>query len=477
MASWLTAVAVCLTVWLVSAPDTSGFAGPLRVAGQLWLLAHHAGLAVPTGRVVLAPLGFTALCVVALLHAAAGPITRTAQLPYAALGAATGYGGVAALITYAARTSDVRPDVAQAVLAAGCFGALVPTATYWRRILDLGFPLWTEDAARAAALALAALLGGGAALFAGSFVLHAFVARGAAASAWPASFSDALGMFALALAVFPNAVTWAAAYLVGPGFAVGVGTAVGPLGVRIGAQPAFPLLAAVPATSTYPYALAALAVPLAAGVCVGVLVRRARWPFRKSLRATGAATLSTALVLGLLATLSGGPVGGGRMATLGPSGWRVATATLVLLGVGAGTVVVLPEAVRAIRRWSVQRMLRDARTQSVEAWGSVLRASVSLVPKRRVVDERGEAAGVVMPDGPSETETEAETHVKAEVGVAETDDPSQPADPKSAEQSVEASDDSTTTDEAPAASDAPTDQSGESAEPAEPAEPSDPEQP
>jgi hypothetical protein len=375
VASWLAAVAVCLTVWLVSAPDTSGVLGPLRVAGQLWLVAHHVSLALPAGRIALAPLGFTALLVVALLHAAVGPITRAAQLPYAALGSATGYSAAAALIAMGAATGDVRPDAGQAVLAAACFGALVPTATHWRRVLGLGFPAWTVDAARAAACSLAVLLGGGAALLACSLVAHDFfgvggviggIGNGSAnpvSDGWPNRFADAVGIFLLALALFPNAIAWATAYLSGPGFAVGTATGVGPFGVRVGPVPSFPLLTAVPTTSTYPYALVLLAVPVAAGICLGMMIRSARRTLRDSLRATGAATTAAALAVGLLATLSGGPLAGGRMATLGPSGWRAAAATLVLLGVTAGVVVVLPDLALAVRRLSVRGLLVSVRSR------------------------------------------------------------------------------------------------------------------
>lgn len=365
-AGWLAAVAVCLTVWLVSGPDTGGVLGPVRVGGQLWLVAHHVSLTIPSGRIALAPLGFTALLVLALLHAAVGPVTRAAQLPYAALGSATGYSVAAALITFGAATSDVRPDIGQAVLAAACFGAVVPTATHWRRVRALGVPAWSGDAMRAAACALAVLLGSGAALLATSLVAHNFFGADNSASAspgWPAGFADAIGMFLLALAFFPNAIIWATAYLAGPGFAVGTGTGVGPFGVRVGAMPSFPLLTAVPTTSTYPYALALLAVPVAAGLCLGVMVRLARRTLRDSLRATGTATAGVALVVGLLATLSGGPLASGRMATLGPSGWRAAAGTLVLLGATAGVVVVLPDLALAVRRLSVRGLLSAGRSR------------------------------------------------------------------------------------------------------------------
>jgi len=48
------------------------------------------------------------------------------------------------------------------------------------------------------------------------------------------------------LAYVPNAIVWAIAYTLGPGFAFGTGTVVAPTGSALGAVPLFPMLAAIP---------------------------------------------------------------------------------------------------------------------------------------------------------------------------------------------------------------------------------------
>ena len=48
------------------------------------------------------------------------------------------------------------------------------------------------------------------------------------------------------LGYLPNAVIWAIAFTLGPGFAFGTGTVVAPTGSALGTLPAFPLLAALP---------------------------------------------------------------------------------------------------------------------------------------------------------------------------------------------------------------------------------------
>ncbi|MEY9861896.1 hypothetical protein ABH935_007539 [Catenulispora sp. GAS73] len=355
IATWLAAVTLCVTVWLVSAPNTAGLTGPLRVGGQLWLLGHHAALDVPAGRVALAPLGFTALLVFALWHTAVAPVARPVHLAYTAFGAATGYCLVAALVASGAATGDVRPDTAQAVLFAVLFGALVPTAARWRRIA--GFcdaPRWVSTAARAAATSGAVLVGGGALVLAGTLIAHLPEAG------WPRGVADAVGMFLLSLALLPNAVAWSASFALGPGFAVGTGTGVSVLSTKVGALPVFPLLGALPRNGSriFPYDLAFLALPVAAGVTLALVVTRAgHHALGDRVRALSAAAVVVALLAGLAATLSGGPLAGGRMATLGPSGWRTAAATLLLLGVTAAVVVLAPPLALAVRGLPLRRVL------------------------------------------------------------------------------------------------------------------------
>ncbi|GAA1977493.1 cell division protein PerM [Catenulispora subtropica] len=374
VATWLVAVTVCVVVWLVSAPNTAGVWGPLRVAGQLWLLGHHVALDVPAGRVAMAPLGFTALLLFALWHTTAAPVVRPVQVAYTAFGAATGYGLVAAVVAAGAATADVHPDTAQAVPFAVLFGALVPTAARWRRIAAFCvLPRWVVTAARAAGVAGAVLIGGSAAALAGALAGHLPEAG------WPQGIGDACGMLLLSLAVLPNAVLWATAFVLGPGFAAGTGTAVNVLNVKTGALPLFPLLGALPRSGShlYPYGLAFLAVPVVAGVAAALVVTRARHRrLGDRVRATGAASAAVALTVGLAATLSGGPLAGGRMAAFGPSGWRTAAATLVLVGVGAAAVVLLPPSALAVRRLCVRRL-------SVRR---LLDAVAVLVPRRRAAE-------------------------------------------------------------------------------------------
>ncbi|MCU1545354.1 MAG: hypothetical protein JWP30_454 [Homoserinimonas sp.] len=145
------------------------------------------------------------------------------------------------------------------------------------------------------------------------------------------------------LAFVPNLVVWAGAWLIGPGFAIGSGSAVSPLGTTLGPLPAIPVLGALP-TGDLAWGFLGLLVPIIAGFLAGVVVRprllrgigtrsRALW-FSVTGFSVGA---TAALLLGLLAWASAGSAGPGRLAEVGPSALWVGV--FVLLEVGLAGVL------------------------------------------------------------------------------------------------------------------------------------------
>src|SRR5260221_327316 len=152
------------------------------------------------------------------------------------------------------------------------------------------------------------------------------------------------GLLLLAqVAYLPNAVLWAIAYMLGPGFAVGAGTVAGPSGSVLGPMPAFPLLAALPAGShgSGPGWLASLmlAVPYLAGAAGGVLVARiAPTSVLESAPIRGfCCGLLSGIVLGVVAAFACGPVRHGRLAVLVPSPWQLAAGAAPVGGGRAAT--------------------------------------------------------------------------------------------------------------------------------------------
>lgn len=71
------------------------------------------------------------------------------------------------------------------------------------------------------------------------------------------------------LALLPTAIVWGALWMVGPGFALGTGALVSPLGTTVQAVPALPLLGIIPSTPPTG-AIMIVAVPLAVSFIAGV---------------------------------------------------------------------------------------------------------------------------------------------------------------------------------------------------------------
>lgn len=166
---------------------------------------------------------------------------------------------------------------------------------------------------------------------------------------------DVSGAIALTigqLAFLPNLVVWAASWLLGPGFTLGVGSSVSPGATLVGPLPGVPVLGILPGGSGA-IGYLGLLVPVVLGFVAGMLVERriaarslkegsevgAAAPSHRSLAvalATGATIgVVAGLVLGLLAWWSSGAVGPGRLVDVGPDPWLVAGATALASGIPA----------------------------------------------------------------------------------------------------------------------------------------------
>lgn len=338
--------AVVLVGWLVD--DTGVGPGTAAQVGlQAFLVAHGGGLVTAWGTIGLVPLGPTLLPAWLLVRAGAAVARRRSLSTLGAMAEAVAalaivYAMLATMLTAlagssAASVSPWRTGVGAGLLALLCagIGALRVTGSGF---LPLGRLPGPRRAMTAAGLAGGlSLLAGGAVTIAISLALdtgrYSELSR-AVAPTW----SGAVGLTLLGLVLLPNAIVYAISAGVGPGFAVGAGTSVGAMGVDLGTVPALPLLAALPDGGTPPYAT--MLVPLLAGLVIGlVLVRRLDdEDDRGRLSTAGWAAVSgvgVALVLGAACYLTGGPLGTGQLATVGPSGWLVAAYAAVELAVVA----------------------------------------------------------------------------------------------------------------------------------------------
>lgn len=352
------AVLVMLTlVGWITAPHVGlggGLSGVLRSAGVLWLVAHHVGVTVRgVGRIGLLPLGLV-LVPGALIERAgrwmtrAGHVRGLLDVGYAAAAIAFPYALFTGAVALACQTQAESSSLWQAVstgfllaLVAGGFGAARGLAP-WRRLAAL-LPPRTRSVILGAVLALAVLTAVGALLAGVSLAVHLRAYREAMDSLSPGAGGSLLLLLA-GLGYLPNSVIWAMAYMLGPGFSFGLGTAVSPSGSALGAVPAFPMLAALPvgARAAFPpwVGLFVLAMPYLAGVLAGlVTVRIAPTPYLEAAPLWGLVSGSLAGVLiGFGAKISGGPLGSGRLAAVGPAGAEVGVVAVLEIGVTAAVV-------------------------------------------------------------------------------------------------------------------------------------------
>lgn len=142
----------------------------------------------------------------------------------------------------------------------------------------------------------------------------------------------------LNLAFAPNAVLFTSAFLLGPGFAVGVGTVVSPSAVVLGPLPLMALFAALPTPGVLPAGwglTVAVPVLVAAWVAARHQWERPTLRWDHGLLRACAGGLLAAGALTLLTALSGGSAGPGRMDQMAPFTGDVLLHGLVALGLGA----------------------------------------------------------------------------------------------------------------------------------------------
>jgi Family of unknown function (DUF6350) len=352
MAVGLAVVTLPVVAGWIAAPHAGvGLPAVVRTAAALWLVGHHVGFTFRgAGRIGLLPLGLVVLPGALLWRAGrwvvrAGGVARLRHVGYAAVALAVPYAVLTAVLALASRSSSESSSVGQAfvcglllALAAGGLGgarALAP----WPQLIGL-LPPRQRSVVVAVAGVLAVLATAGAVLGAASLAAHFHDA----ATLQRALRPDPIGLvllLLLQLGYLPNAVVWGIAYAIGPGFAFGTATVVAPTGSALAKLPALPMLAALP-SGLHPampgwLEPTVLALPYLAGAFGGLLLVRAApsltldaapvWGLVSGVVSGG--------VLALLAAASGGPLGDGRLAAVGPSPWQVGIVSTLEIGVAA----------------------------------------------------------------------------------------------------------------------------------------------
>jgi len=364
-----------LAGWIAAPHAGLGLPGVLRTAADLWLVGHHVGFTLhaggslgagkaAAGRIGMLPLGLV-LLPGALLWLAGrwvvkkGEVSRLPEVGYAALALAVPYALLAGALALLGQSSLATPSLAQAVLSgflialvAGGLGGARALAPWWHLVHLL--PTRSRSVFLGSLGALTVLTGAGALLAGASLGSHLAGFRAADAALAPGFVGGAL-LLLIQIAYVPNAIVWSICYTLGPGFAFGTGTVVAPTGSALGSLPLLPMLAALPtgAHSAVPAWVSAvmLSVPYLAGAFGGLLTARAAptpavelvplWGF--------GCGVATAAATGLLAAFAGGPLGSGRLAAVGPSGWQTAVVAALEVGVAAAVTAGLANWLRMRR--------------------------------------------------------------------------------------------------------------------------------
>ena len=340
-----------LAGWIAAPHGGESLPAVLRTAAALWLVAQHVGFSLRgAGHIGLLPLGLVLLPGALLWRAGrwvvqAGVVSRLRHVGYAAVSLAVPYALLTGALALASRTARESASLPEAVacgfvlaLGAGGLGgarALAP----WPRLIGL-LSQRQRSLILAVAGTLSALVVAGAVLAGASLAVHLHEAATLERDLAPGAVGTLL-LLLLQLAYLPNAVVWAIAFALGPGFAFGSATVVAPTGSALTQLPALPMLAALPPGlhTAMPGWIepTVLAIPYLAGALGGLLLIRAAPALALDAAPLWGLACGAACggVLGLLAAASGGPLGDGRLAAVGPSPWQVGAVSALEIGVAA----------------------------------------------------------------------------------------------------------------------------------------------
>jgi hypothetical protein len=332
-----------------------GLGGAARAGLAGWLLGHGVPIGTAIGPLALAPLLLTLLVgwrlnraglhVTRAIGARHSAAPRDALLVAGAVGLCYAVLGLlAALLISGPGTEVPIGRAAITFFVIGAAGALVGSVRGTGALASLsrGIPPALRHGLRTGLVAAMLILAAGAA-FAG---LSVAIGGGQAAdmiAAYRTGVTGQVGITLVSLAYGANGAIWAAAYLLGPGFALGTDSAVSVTEVTVGPLPTLPLLAGLPNGPMGATGALLLAVPVLAAMFAGWLLtqrlrrdpeaRTPKWPLL--LASAALAGPVAGVVLGLLALISGGSLGAGRLSEIGPGPWQVGLVATAVVAVSA----------------------------------------------------------------------------------------------------------------------------------------------
>jgi len=360
-----------LITWLVEQTNGQTFNTVIQTSSRIWLNAHFvpiniaagkvAGITVPSYEFYLVPLGFAAL-LAWIIFRAGQKLAEEENLGLAWSSAITSYLVLAIVLTSVSHSKQINVVDWQ--------GVFYPTAifAFWLMLGSLVGKSDFEPALRirirdffrkmferlpwAIQPLVSPALRAGTAVVAALATVSCLLIATLLAVNWVDSIrlyqSLQLSFFGTVtvslgqLALLPNAIVYVMSWLTGVGFSLGQGSAVSPLATELGPLPPLPMFAALPSSSNSLLIIFIL-VPLLASFFATLLIK----PHTADLRFNYSSATSAAIALGLgiglvaaiemavLADLTGGSIGPGRMTQVGVDPLAVFAITFIEVAVAS----------------------------------------------------------------------------------------------------------------------------------------------
>lgn len=347
-----------LSWWLDSGATTDWFSS-FRNGIDIWFALHgvtlnfaattFSGLEIPAFVFAVFPLG-AALLIFGLGWRSGKRLFGSLELWPAWIGSALAYGGVSALLLSLAATKELSPDPVAAyfvpmivftggTICGSLFGALPHTAVklplaserIWGRQFVEGIGERVNWVIRSVA---SPALRAGTAFVLVMQLISAVVFAVLLGYNWLNVIQlyeqlqgGIIGGFSatlMQLAFLPNLTYFVSSWLVGPGFAIGTGSSVSPLGTALGPLPTIPVFGVIPA-GDFSVGMIVLALPVLVALGVTIAVKK----YAEEARHNFATPLSSSITMGisigfvaavemaLLALLTHAAIGPGRMQNIG----------------------------------------------------------------------------------------------------------------------------------------------------------------
>ncbi len=327
---------IALLAWATAGSATGNTGDPLRAAMWIWLGAHQIpfSLALPpanaAGFLSYLPLGALVIPVLVVRNGVARVIDRldgnpstltTARALFALL-----YTGIGTLFAYFSSTSGVKPlwYLAPVYLLPI---TLISAASVGRRLVFGQAILYSTRV-------LSLLLGISSIVFGVLIFINLTTVKSLTVVLEPGIIGGFL-LLLLNILYIPNAVIATLSYFSGAGFAIGSDSIISPLSYNLNSIPAFPLLGALPSSSSH-YALFAITVIVLSGALL------ATWTVALNSRVLVQSLFACVVITALLGYAGSGALITEAMSAMGVSPWKFTLALSGELIAGALLALYLP---------------------------------------------------------------------------------------------------------------------------------------